>query len=76
MRFSYATDAHRELSDAYGTDILRWSGFGVLRQLRELQLVTSVLPVLRINPALVNQWRFRLRSFIEGDLSARWTPYR
>jgi thiamine kinase-like enzyme len=75
LRFSYATDVHTELAEAYATDILSWQGFGTMRQLRELQLVTSVLPVLRSNPALIDQWRHRFRTFREGDLDATWTTY-
>lgn len=57
-------------------DILRWQHFSVLRQLRELQLVTSVLPVLKTNPALFEQWRYRFVSFRTGDTSVNWTLYR
>jgi hypothetical protein len=47
----------------------------VLRRLRELQLVTSVLPVLDANPALRPQWRLRLDSLRDGDDGVRWSPY-
>jgi hypothetical protein len=76
LRFSYAVDTHAELAAAYGFDVLRWSGFPVLRRLRELQLVTSVLPVLSGNPGLRQQWQHRFWSFKDADESARWDPYR
>ncbi|WP_080646774.1 phosphotransferase family protein [Salinispora arenicola] len=75
LRFSYSTSAQEELASAYGTDILDWSHFDTLRQLRELQLVTSVLPVLRSNPKLVIQWTLRFKSFRDGDRDAIWTTY-
>ncbi|GAB2937163.1 aminoglycoside phosphotransferase family protein [Micromonospora polyrhachis] len=76
LRFAYAGNVHEELAEAYGTDVTDWPGFPVLRQLRELQLVTSVLPVLHDNPSLTPQWRHRLTTFKSGDVEAVWTPYR
>ena len=48
----YPTDHHSPLAAEYGFDVLTWSGFPVLRQLRELRLVTSLLPVLNTNPRI------------------------
>jgi hypothetical protein len=76
LRFTYAGDPHSALAETYGTNILNWQGFSVLRQTRELQLVTSVLPVLNINTSLREQWRYRFTSFRNGDLDAIWTPYK
>ncbi|MEU2031986.1 phosphotransferase enzyme family protein [Nocardia amamiensis] len=76
LRFRYATHYHRQMVDEYGIDITQWPYFPVLRQLRELQLVTSVLPVLKTNPSLTDQWQTRFTSFRDGDSAAIWTPYR
>lgn len=75
LRFDYPGDDYGELAKAYGFDVLAWPGFPVLRQIRELKLVTSVIPILRSNPKLREQWAFRLRSFREGDLAAKWSAY-
>jgi phosphotransferase family enzyme len=74
-RFAYGGDLQGRLAACYGVDVTEWKGFGVLRRLRELQLVTSVLPVLLANPGLQPQWRFRLDSLRRRDDDARWTPY-
>ncbi|MFY1673167.1 phosphotransferase family protein [Plantactinospora sp. WMMB334] len=76
LRFSYSQDTHQQLAEAYGVNILDWSGFAVLRTLRELQLVTSVLPVLHTNPSLTEQWRHRFKTFRDGDDAATWSPYK
>lgn len=76
LRFGYSGHPHKALVSTYGFDITDWPGFPVFRELRELQLVTSVLPVLRGNPSLSDQWRHRMRTFRNGDLNAAWTPYR
>jgi aminoglycoside phosphotransferase (APT) family kinase protein len=75
IRFDYAAGLHEEFVRAYGVDVTAWPGFAALRRLRELQLVTSVLPVLDANPALRPQWLLRLDSLRRGDASVRWTPY-
>lgn len=76
LRMDYPVDDHRPLAEAYGFDVLRWPGFPVLRRLRELKLVTSVLPILRSQPGIRPQWEHRMRTFRARDLTTRWQPYR
>lgn len=76
LRFRYPVDYHGQLAEGYGVDILDWSGFPVFRRVRELQLVTSVLPVLRSSPRIREQWRYRFETFRAGDVDAVWTTYR
>ncbi|NNH73685.1 aminoglycoside phosphotransferase family protein [Nocardia uniformis] len=76
LRFNYPADHHSDAVAEYGYDITRWPHFPALRRLREFQLVTSVLPVLRSNTSLLDQWRHRFTTFQNGDLSARWTTYK
>ncbi|APE37144.1 hypothetical protein BOX37_28055 [Nocardia mangyaensis] len=75
LRFTYPENYHNQLVHTYGWDVTRWSGFATLRRLRELQLVTSVLPVLDMNPSLKEQWQWRFSSYRHRDMSARWQPY-
>jgi hypothetical protein len=74
LRFNYGNGVHEALSAGYGFDVTGWDGFRVLRQVRELKLVTSVLPILRSNPSIRDQFQHRLRSFKAGD-STHWQPY-
>ena len=48
----------------------------MLRRLRELKLVTSVIPILASNPRIRTQWRHRLDTVKAGDTSTRWSTYR
>ena len=75
-RFGGSHRGHRDLVEEYGFDVTQWSGFAVLRDVRELKLVTSVLPILRSNPAVVPELRRRLASLRSGDTTAAWSRYR
>lgn len=74
LRFDYEIDPHPSFVREYGFDVTSWSGFRVLRQLRELQLVTSVVPVLPSNPAVRSQFEHRLATLRTGAME-RWQPY-
>ncbi|GAA1082477.1 aminoglycoside phosphotransferase family protein [Nocardiopsis metallicus] len=76
VRMDYPTDPHTPLAAEYGYDVLDWPAFPVFRQVRELKLVTSVLPVLNTNPGLQAQWRHRLTTLQTGDTITRWSTYR
>jgi hypothetical protein len=76
LRFANRVDNQTPLAATYGFDVTTWAGFPVLRRLRELQLVTSVVPVLRSNPGLYEQWQHRLRTFRKGDDRERWELYK
>ncbi|MDT3445552.1 MULTISPECIES: phosphotransferase family protein [unclassified Pseudofrankia] len=74
-RFAYPPGSHTQLAAAYGVDVTRWDGWPVLRAVRELKLVTSVLPILSSNPTAAAQFRVRLQSLRTGDRTVRWRPY-
>ena len=76
LRMNYPVNEHLPLAEQYGFDVIGWEGFPVLRRLRELKLVTSVLPILRSNPSIRSQWQHRMHSFKTGDTNVRWEPYR
>ncbi|MFV2198819.1 phosphotransferase enzyme family protein [Nocardiopsis sp. LOL_012] len=76
LRMDYPEDAHTPLAAEYGFDVTGWPGFDVLRRVRELKLVTSVLPILRSQPAIRPQWKHRFDSLRAGDTSVRWQTYR
>lgn len=75
LRFDYPTDSHAQLVTTYGADVTTWPHFRILRDLRELQLVTSVLRTLPENPSLMPQWRRRFTSFRDQNRTIRWTTY-
>lgn len=74
-RFGGPRRAYRDFARTYGFDVTRWSGFPVLREVRELKLVTAVLPILRSNPAIVPELHRRLSSYRSGDHTASWSRF-
>jgi aminoglycoside phosphotransferase (APT) family kinase protein len=75
VRFGEPASRYQELARTYGMDITRWSGFPVLREVRELKLITSVLPIMASNPGVRAELLRRLEDFRRGDTEARWARY-
>ncbi|NBE84456.1 phosphotransferase [Micromonospora rubida] len=75
-RFGRSPADYQGFVDAYGFDITAWTGWSVLRRIRELQLVTSTIDALAGRPAVANELANRLRSLLADDVSATWTRYR
>ncbi|HEX5114816.1 MAG TPA: aminoglycoside phosphotransferase family protein [Pseudonocardiaceae bacterium] len=74
-RFGGSRRAARSFVREYGFDVTTWPGFAVLREVRELKLATSVLPILRSNPGVAPELRRRLDSVRTGDTTAGWSRY-
>ncbi|MBX6389994.1 MAG: aminoglycoside phosphotransferase family protein [Frankia sp.] len=75
-RFGFPRQMQADLAATYGFDITRWDGYPVLRAVRELKLVTSILPILGSSPTVAEQFRVRLASLRDKDRTRRWSPYR
>ena len=75
LRFDYPGDDYGDLARGYGFDVITWPGFQVLRRLRELKLVTSLVPVLGSRAVLRPQWQRRLDTYRSGDQTTRWSTY-
>jgi thiamine kinase-like enzyme len=75
LRFDYPGDDYGALARGYGFDVISWPGFSIMRRLRELKLVTSLVPVLGSRAVLRPQWQRRLDTYRNGDQDARWSTY-
>ncbi|QRP51298.1 aminoglycoside phosphotransferase family protein [Amycolatopsis sp. FDAARGOS 1241] len=75
-RFGDLPSRYLRFSRAYGFDVTTWSGFAVLRAVRELKLTTSVLPILRSHPQVRAELHRRLDDLRHGRTNASWTRYR
>ncbi|MGM1058234.1 aminoglycoside phosphotransferase family protein [Saccharothrix sp. Mg75] len=75
-RFGHPVRWHRQLAREYGFDVVTWPGFPVLREVRELKLTTSVLPIVRSHPDVGAELHRRLNALRAGDTTTPWSPYR
>lgn len=75
VRFGEPAGRYRELVRTYGMDVTRWSGFPVLRAVRELKLITSVLPIIGSRPEVRAELFRRMADVRSGNTSARWARY-
>ncbi|WP_374201895.1 aminoglycoside phosphotransferase family protein [Actinokineospora sp. PR83] len=75
LRFGESAADYRELCDSYGFDVTRWDGFAVLREVRELKLITSVLPIMESSPEVRPELLRRFRDFRAGNSAAQWARY-
>lgn len=75
VRFGEPAGRYRELARTYGMDVTRWSGFDVLRSVRELKLITSVLPIIASRPDVRAELFRRMADVRSGNTSARWARF-
>ncbi|GAA0401141.1 aminoglycoside phosphotransferase family protein [Micromonospora gifhornensis] len=75
-RFGRSPADYQEFVGAYGIDITEWTGWPVLRRVRELQLVTSTIDTLAGRPDVARELAHRLRSLLFDDLQVTWRRYR
>lgn len=66
---------NRAFADAYGRDVRREPYWPVLARIRELTMVTGVLPDLGNRPTVAAQFAHRLATLRTGRTSATWDLY-
>jgi aminoglycoside phosphotransferase (APT) family kinase protein len=75
-RYGRPQEGYDRLVDTYGFDPRTWCGLPVLRSVREVLVLTGVLPVLDSSLGIRREFQRRLASMIEGtDRHTRWTPF-
>lgn len=76
IRFGDEPRKYADFAAAYGLDVTTCPAWDTLREIRELQLVTSVIANLPGRPEVAEQLAHRLRTSLAGDRTARWQRYR
>ncbi len=66
---------YRQFVDAYGVDVRDEPYWPVLQHIRELIMVSSVLPNLSHRPEVAAEQAHRLQSLRRGDTAATWHRY-
>jgi Ser/Thr protein kinase RdoA (MazF antagonist) len=73
LRFRADPASIEDFTAAYGFDLLEWSGWPALRQLRELYMTSWLMSVAN-SRARQEEVEHRMRCLAEGDEQAIWHP--
>ncbi|MFI7342953.1 phosphotransferase family protein [Streptomyces sp. NPDC050085] len=72
-RFGYGRAQYRAFAEAYGWDVMRWSGYEVLRDLRELRMITTNARKASYLPDTLPEVLRRVRLLRAGDAEGAWS---
>ncbi|GLW32997.1 hypothetical protein Areg01_59350 [Actinoplanes regularis] len=61
--------------ELYGFDVTKWAGFDVLRQVRELGMITWLAQNLGEGQVVVDEVALRIASIRNGDTSREWHAF-
>jgi Ser/Thr protein kinase RdoA (MazF antagonist) len=76
VRQRWHTETEYEaFAETYGFDVLKWAGFEVLADIRELRMVTWLMQNTGESPAIAAEVRHRVRTLRDGVVPRRWSPY-
>jgi aminoglycoside phosphotransferase (APT) family kinase protein len=71
----HSEEEYQAFAATYGFDALRWPGFEVLADIRELRMVTWLMQNTKESPAIAAEVGRRLASLRDGTMPRRWNPY-
>jgi aminoglycoside phosphotransferase (APT) family kinase protein len=75
LRFGDDLSQSKAFADAYGIDVTACPAWETLRQVRELQLLSSVIANLPGRPDVASELAHRLRTSLAGDQVTQWHRY-
>ena len=74
VRFGRPAKQLHAFNEAYGYDVTTWSGFQILREIRDLHTLGSYIRLAdKGNEQATEQLRHRIRTLRQGDKNALWT---
>ncbi len=73
-RFGRSAEGQRQLSDAYGFEVMSWQSFETLVCVRELLDYSFALSLVGRDPAAAGELDLRMRAWLDPDDRSRWTP--
>lgn len=66
---------YRSFAEAYGYDVAKWSGFPVLRSIRELTMTTWIMQLVDTNPAIEEEFSQRVSDLLTGEMPRNWRAF-
>ena len=74
-RFGLPAATYRRFVDGYGFDVTTWSGYPVLRKMRELYMTAWLAQNLGHGPDVAAEVNLRITSIRNGDTTSAWHPF-
>jgi aminoglycoside phosphotransferase (APT) family kinase protein len=74
-RFELDEETYGSFVAAYGRDITKWTGYPVLRAIRELTMTTWLMQNVEEDPSVAAEFALRVASLREGDLGRVWHAF-
>jgi len=71
-RYGLPEEQYRKFADTYGFDVRTWSGYPLLRAVRELTMTTWIMQNVGESPAAADEFALRVRSLRERDSERAW----
>ncbi|MFE5740697.1 phosphotransferase family protein [Streptomyces celluloflavus] len=71
-RFGYSRDHYKQFANTYGFDVTRWPGFPVLRDIRELRMITTNARKISHAPSSAAEIDRRIAGLRCEDSSLAW----
>ena len=71
-RFGHGRDSYEQFAEEYGFDITAWSGYPVMRELRELRMITTNAAKILHAPATLPEIERRIRGLRADDVQLQW----
>lgn len=75
LRFGRSADTYRQFTDRYGFDVTTWSGFGVLRRIRELYMTVWLAQNAGNSAREAAELELRIRTIRERDDTTEWHAF-
>ena len=71
-RFGYGAEHYEAFTEVYGFDVTVWPGYPILRDLRELRMITTNAKKAPLAPATMPELVHRIDGLRQADQSLRW----
>ncbi|MET8534756.1 aminoglycoside phosphotransferase family protein [Streptomyces sp. NPDC005065] len=71
----HTENEYQDFADGYGFDVRKWSGYPVLRSVRELLMVTWLSQNATTNPDAAREVEKRVESLRSGGSRRGWAPF-
>jgi Ser/Thr protein kinase RdoA (MazF antagonist) len=72
QRYGLPDERYQEFAATYGFDVRTWSGYPMLREIRELTMTTWIMQNVLESPAIAAEFALRVASLRERDSERAW----